>query len=335
MSRGTYCLPSPPDTQSVVVIGGSGHIGTYLSPRLAEAGYRVTCVSRGQRKPYQPHDAWSRIAQIMLDRSAEESNGRFGEKIAALEPDVVIDLTCYHLESAQQLVEALRGRVRHFLHCGTIWVHGRSVEVPTTEDALREPFGDYGCRKAAIEKYLLEEARGRRFPATILHPGHLVGPGWPPINPVGNFNPQVFFDLAAGRETLLPNIGMETIHHVHADDVAQAFVRAVERRDDSIGESFHVVSAAALTLRGYAERVASWFGRSANLRFLPWEEWRTHFSERDAAVTWDHIAHSPTCSIAKARARLGYEPRYSSLEAVRESVSWLMEQSFQRSKSSS
>ena len=190
------------------------------------------------------------------------------------------------------------------------------MQLPTTEDAPRAPFGDYGCRKAAIERYLLEE-----FPTTVLHPGHLVGPGWAPINPAGNFNPQVFSDLAAGRETLLPNLGMETVHHVHADDVAQAFARAVARPP---GGSFHVVSPAALTLRGYAERMASWFGQEANLRFLPWEEWRRHVSEKDAAVTWDHIAHSPNCSIEKARKLLGYEPRYSSLQAVQESVEWLI-----------
>ena len=43
-------------------------------------------------------------------------------------------------------------------------------------------------------------------------------------------------------------------------------------------------------------------------------------------MTWDHIAHSPNCSIAKARSLLGYEPRYSSLQAVRESVDWLIAQ---------
>jgi nucleoside-diphosphate-sugar epimerase len=42
-------------------------------------------------------------------------------------------------------------------------------------------------------------------------------------------------------------------------------------------------------------------------------------------MTWDHIAHSPNCSIAKARRLLGYHPRYSSLQAVRESVDWLIE----------
>lgn len=309
----------------VVVIGGTGHIGTYLCPQLVEAGHSVVCVSRGHRTPYRSDAAWEQVEHARLDRAPEEARGAFGQRIAGLGGDAVIDITCYYLESAVQLVEALRGRVSLFLHCGTIWVHGPSVEVPTTETAPRRPFGDYGCRKAAIERYLLDEARNG-FPAAILHPGHLVGPGWAPVNPQGNFNPRVFSDLAGGREVRLPNIGMETLHHVHAADVAQAFVRAVERVEAARGESFHVVSAAALTLRGYAERMASWFGREASLQFLPFEEWRQGVSEKDAGFTWDHIAHSPNCSIDKARRTLGYEPQYSSFEAVQESVRWLLEQ---------
>ena len=310
----------------IVVIGGTGHIGTYLSPQLADAGHAVTCVSRGQREPYRAHPAWEQIGHATLDRQVEEGKGSFGERIAALDPEVVIDLTCYTPESAEQLVTALRGRVQHFLHCGTIWVHGHSVQPPTTEDAPRGPFGDYGCRKATIEQYLLREAAETGFPATVLHPGHLVGPGWRPINPAGNFNPQIFSDLAAEREVLLPHLGMETLHHVHAGDVAAAFAAAVSHRAAALGESFHVVSPAALTMRGYAERMASWFGRESRLRFVPWEEWRSAASDDDARVTWDHIAHSPNCSIGKARKLLGYEPRYGSLEAVQESVTWLIGQ---------
>jgi nucleoside-diphosphate-sugar epimerase len=310
----------------IAIIGGTGHIGSFLTPRLVDAGHAVVCISRGSKEPYQKHPAWRSIERVEMDRTAEEEAGRFGERVARLDADAVIDLTCYKLESAQQLVAAMRGRKGHLLHCGTIWVHGPSVEVPTTEAEPRTAFGNYGERKAEIEAYLLREARESALAVTILHPGHLVGPGWVPVNPAGNFNPEVFSMLQQGREVQLPNIGMETLHHVHADDVAQCFQRAVERRSLAMGESFHVVSPAAVTLRGYAERAGAWFGRPAQLRFLSWEEWRQGATAKDAAVTWDHIAHSPNCSIAKARTMLGYEPRYSSLEAVRESVSWLIEQ---------
>lgn len=309
----------------VVILGGSGHVGTYLVPRLVEAGHQVTNLSRGHREPYRQHNAWREVQQVTIDRSAAEGDGTFARTVLDLGPDVVIDMICFQVESARQLVEALHGDIQQLLHCGTIWVHGASAIVPTTEEQPRRPFGEYGCRKAAIERYFLDTSRRSGFPVTILHPGHIVGPGWIPVNPVGNFNPTVFSRLARGEEIVLPNLGMETVHHVHADDVAQAFMRALAYRSVAVGESFHIVSPAALTLRGYAEAVSTWFGRPATLRFLPWEEWRMSVSEEEAAATWDHIAHSPNCSIRKAEHLLAYSPRYSSLQAVEEALGWLIE----------
>ena len=308
----------------VVIIGGSGHVGTYLVPRLVNDGIEVISVSRQQRKPYQPNAAWDSVKQVQIDRLVAEQQGDFGQQILALAPDIVIDMICFTLSSASALVEALQGQVKHFLHCGTIWVHGPSEQVPTDENQYRNPFGEYGIQKAAIEEYLLGEARQNGFPATILHPGHIVGPGWIPLNPAGNFNPEVFRKLARGDELCLPNLGMETVHHVHADDVAQAFIQAIGNWRNAIGESFHVVSSQALTLRGYAQAVSKWFGHEPNLKYLPWDEWKNTVPKEDARATWDHIAHSPNCSIAKVQQCLKYQPRYSSLQAVEEAVQWLI-----------
>jgi nucleoside-diphosphate-sugar epimerase len=310
----------------VVIIGGSGHVGTYLVPRLVIAGHEVVNVSRGKAAPYQPHAAWAEVQTVTLDRASEESTGAFGQRVRDLQPDVVIDMICFTLDSARQLVEAMRGQIQHLLHCGTIWVHGPSVEVPTRETEPRRPFGEYGIQKAAIEAYLLGEARRTGFPATVLHPGHIVGRGWRPINPVGNASAHVFTQLAHGEELVLPNLGLETLHHVHADDVAQAFMQAMTHWSTAVGESFHVVSPAALTLRGYAEAMAAWFGQPARLRFVPWPEWRETVTEEEANSTWGHIARSSNCSIAKAQRLLEYAPRYGSLEAVKESVHWLIGQ---------
>jgi nucleoside-diphosphate-sugar epimerase len=315
----------------VVIIGGSGHVGTFLVPRLVAAGYEVINVSRAQREPYQAHGAWRAVQRVNANREEEDAQGVFGLRLRDLKPDIVIDMICFNLASAQHIVECLRGEVQHFLHCGTIWSMGHSVEVPATEDTPRQPFGDYGIQKSAIQDYLLDQARRHGFPAAVLQPGHIVGTGWIPINPAGNLDPDVFTRLARGEEVLLPNLGLETLHHVHADDVAQSFMQAMANHSLSVGEAFHVVSPAALTLRGYAERVAAWFGQSARLKFLPWEEWRQTVSEEHAAQTWDHIAHSPNASIAKARRLLDYQPRYSSLQAIYESLQWLVQQGIVKS----
>jgi nucleoside-diphosphate-sugar epimerase len=309
----------------VVIIGGTGHVGTYLVPRLVESGYEVICISRQVSKPYHGNEAWKMVKQVVIDRKAADAKHEFGGRVLELDPDIVIDMICFTLESAKDLVEALVGKVQCFLHCGTIWVHGYSEQVPTREDQIRRPFGSYGINKAAIEAYLISEARAG-FPATILHPGHIVGPGWHPVNPAGNLNPEVFESLQSGKELFLPNLGMETLHHVHADDVALAFCRALQNWPGAAGQSFHIVSEQALTLRGYAESIATWFGQEPNLQFLPWEQWKKTVGQRDAELTWDHIAHSPNCSIEKASDLLNYRPRYTSLQAVQESLTFFREQ---------
>jgi nucleoside-diphosphate-sugar epimerase len=306
----------------IVIIGGTGHIGTFLTPRLVRLGHEVTVLSRGRRRPYLPDPAWKQVQMAEVDRGAEEKAGTFGKRVAGLEPEVVVDLTCFSLASCRQLVDELRGTVQHFLHCGTLWVNGPGCERPTREDHVPRPTGDYGTNKLAIENYLLNLSRCEGFPASVLHPGHIVGPGWWPINPAGHFATDTWLALAEGRELALPNLGLETLHHVHADDVAQSFERAIACWNTSVGEAFHVASPAAITLRGYAEAAAGWFGREANIRCMALEEWKTTLSESDAAMTLEHISRSPCASIDKARRAIGYQPRYSSLEAVREAVAW-------------
>ncbi|MEU4190669.1 NAD-dependent epimerase/dehydratase family protein [Kribbella sp. NPDC026611] len=299
-----------------VVIGGTGHIGTYLVPQLVQRGHDVTVLSRGERTAYQPDAAWDQVSLIQIDRAEEDAAGTFGQRVADLRPDIVIDLICFTEDSARQLVEAVEGKIQHLLHCGTIWVHGPSVTVPTKEDAPRRPFGDYGVQKAAIETYLLSKARRDGLPVTIIHPGHICGPGWIPVNPQGNFNREVYEKLAQGQELLLPNFGLETLNPVHADDVAGIFVQAIASRATAIGESFHAVAGDAITLRGYAEQISKWFGHEANLTYQPWDEWAAKSPESDAAATHDHIQHSPNCSMEKAERLLGFRPRYSAFESV-------------------
>lgn len=301
-----------------LVIGATGHIGTWLIPHLVTQGHEVIAVSRGSRQPYHRAQEWDRVQVVRIDRQQEEQAGSFGARIAALDADVVIDLICFTPESAAILVNALRGRVRHFIHCGTLWVHGTPRVRPYDETAPREPFGEYGILKAGIERLLLDESRG--FPATVLHPGHITGPGWNPINPAGHLDPEIFARLSRGDVVTLPDDGSATLQHVHADDVAQAFALAVEHPDAAIGEAFHVAAREPVTMRAYAEEAASWWGREARLEFLPWDAWRATVTSRDAELTRDHMLHSPCASIAKAERLLGFRPRWSATEAVRDAA---------------
>ena len=307
----------------VVVIGATGHIGTYLVPRLVDGGHEVIAVSRGGREPYHPNPQWNAVTRVTADRDAEDAAGTFGARIAALRPDVVIDLICFTAPSAGQLVDALRPSRPLLVHCGTIWVHGPALRVPVTEDEPRTAYGEYGTGKAEIEALLHRETLAGGVPAVILHPGHISGPGWHVITPAGNLDPAVWTHLATGQPLALPDRGLGVLHHVHADDVAQAF-ELVLSRPAAIGASFHVVAGQAMTLRGLAAGVARWFGREPVLDLVDWAEFERRAGAGAAGTTREHTDRSITASIDRARQVLGYAPRYSSLDALHEALTWLV-----------
>jgi len=308
----------------IIVIGGSGHVGSYLIPVLVERGHDVVNVSRGEAKPYRPHYAWSEIENVSLDRTAEENAGQFGKKIADLRPDIVVDMIAFDLSSTQQIVEALRGKVEHYLFCSSIWVYGGLTSIPSTEIDPPTPIDAYGKGKAESEAWLMREARLSGFPATCFRPGHIVGEGWNPITPQGNANPETFSLIARGDELVLPNLGLEMVHHVHADDIAQWIMCAIQNRVASIGEVFNTVSEQAVTLKGYAAEVYRWFGKEPRIAYKPFEEWILDLGDY-AENTRGHVIRSSCHSIEKSRQRLGYKPRYTSLAAIYESVSALIE----------
>ncbi|WP_156254016.1 NAD-dependent epimerase/dehydratase family protein [Pseudactinotalea terrae] len=311
----------------VVVIGGSGHIGTFLVPRLVRAGHEVINISRGTRVAYLPAPEWDQVRQVVADRAQHDAAGTWGEVVTALEPDVVVDLVCFTLTSATALVEALRGKVDHLLHCGSIWRHGPSRTLPIAEgsDSTEPPVGQYGIEKDRIARMLKDETAAGGLVTTSLHPGHIVGPGWHPIGPLGNLDPGVWTRLSQGGVIEVPGSGTEAMHHVHADDVAQAFERAIERRDAVAGEDLSVVAPTALTVRGYIAIAAGWFGQQATASGVGWDRFAELTTPEHAEVSWDHLHRNHVMSIDKARTLLGYAPRYQPEAAVLESVRWLIE----------
>ena len=60
------------------------------------------------------------------------------------------------------------------------------------------------------------------------------------------------------------------------------------------------------------------------LDLVDWPEFERRVGAEHAAVTRDHAGRSIAASIDRARDVLGYRPRYSSLDALYESLRWLV-----------
>ena len=303
----------------IIVIGGSGHIGTYLVPILVREGHQVVMVSRGKSTPYINDWAWEKVEQVRLDRGEDPD---FSTKIAEMNADVVIDLICFKLDQVKEMVDALKETdLSHYLYCSTIWTHGRTETIPVDPHGEKHPLDEYGRQKYESEKYLLHEYRVNGFPATMISPGQICGPGWSIITPLGYGNDSVFQTIAEGKEIKLPNLGMETLHPVHAEDVAQLFVAALNHRTQALGENFYAVSEDSLTLYGYAMAMYRFFGQEPKVSFLSWDKWCEHIAdEKQTKVAYLHLARSGHFSIKNAKRLLEFQPRYTATQVVEASL---------------
>ncbi|NQU09225.1 NAD-dependent epimerase/dehydratase family protein, partial [bacterium] len=136
---------------NTLVIGGTGHIGSYLVPRLVAAGHDVTVVARRSEPQYtDPRLGWSKVRWITADRGAEEKTDAWATRMRGLETDIVIDAIAYTPAQNQVMVEAFRGRIQQFINVGTVWAYGPAVRVPYEESDPRQPTTEYGRLKAQI-----------------------------------------------------------------------------------------------------------------------------------------------------------------------------------------
>lgn len=314
-----------------IVIGASGHVGSYLVPELVKKGYDVIAMSRGGRTPYTIHrPEWNKVKIVPVDRKEMEKDRRFGSFVMSFQPDVICDLICYTKEQAVEIAEAAMdyGKLLHMVQIGSIWAYGKSVYRPYMEHYPRRPQDAYGKGKVEIEEYLCGLTKLHKLTCTIIHPGHICGEGWWPINPQGNLDVGVFEDIAAGREILLPDDGLATLNHVHSYDIAALTVACLDHCGVSAGEAFSSVCPAGMTLEGYAEEMYKKFGKEPKIKKVPFEEFKNLVGPQNAAITYDHIKKSLVCSMDKAYRHLGFVPKYDALSTISEALDWQIQKGF-------
>ncbi|WP_081600734.1 NAD-dependent epimerase/dehydratase family protein [Streptococcus massiliensis] len=204
------------------------------------------------------------------------------------------------------------------MFCSSIWAHGRAKALPLdANDPHKEPLCHYGKEKFKSELYLKKAYEEDGFPATIIMPGQISGAGWGIIGPWGNLVTTVIQDIADGKSITLPNLGMENIHHIHGEDVARLFYQAMIHRDKALGQSFHAVTGQSITLYGYARLLYDYFGKEAQISFLPWEEWQEQIADKaEVESAYLHLARSGAFDISRERELLDFQPRYSNVETI-------------------
>lgn len=240
----------------VVIVGGSGFIGSAIANRLCEAGVKVLIPTRRR----------SRAGHVLLLPNAEvvEADVHDPAALARLfeDADAVIntvgvlhsrpgtpfgpDFARAHVELPQKIVTACRtAGVPRLVHISAL---GASADGPS----------EYQRSKAAGEHAI--EAAGPDIAWTILRPSVVFGRGDSFLN--------LFADLAR-MFPVLPLTGASCrFQPVYVEDVAEAVYQSLTR-PDAAGQTFELAGPTVYTLRQLVEYVSALIGKPRPVLGLP------------------------------------------------------------------
>lgn len=303
--------------RSVLVIGGYGHIGRFLVPRLVRSGFDVTVLTRAQQPP-PDSDAWRDLPHRHITGNYQELTDKHGwaDLLKEITPNVVIDILA---RSAPAVVRACPSTVGHVLVCGSVWMYGPPRQVPTPERTQGPfPFEFYRVRYQHLQELLL----ARQGPAvTGIMPSNIAGPGKIPIDPYGTRELAVHKAMASGLEIVLPYDGQMLVGPADAEDVAEVFALATEQPDKSAGRMFNAAAAYALTFADLVTTYSRIYGVEIPVRAVEWDEFDL-IVRPTPEQRYHHEAHM-CADITAARRVLGYEPKYTPETALQRGVEWM------------
>ena len=299
----------------VLVIGGTGHIGRFLTPMLVQADHEVVVLTSGRTALPDAGD-WASVAAARASYTRSGSDWR--ELVASLKADVVIDILGADLRT---LYDTVRYTCKHLLACGSIWMFGDPQTVPTP-DETQTPcrFDGYIWRYAEMLK-VRDQAAADGVAFTAIMPPNICGPGKIPLDTVGGRDIKVHRALGKGNEVVLPAPGSNLIGPCDAEDIASAFGLAVDKSDAANGQIFNVGSAYALTLERFVATYGEIYGVDLPIRWVGWQQFITDICPEPGAHYHFQVNMCP--DITRLSSALGYRPNYTPEQTLARAVDWM------------
>lgn len=300
---------------NVLVLGGTGWVGHHTAMAFADVGYEVTIGSRGRKRDYVD-ELGARFRMV----TADKSNAADMRQVLAERYDVIVDSvpTAASIDAVVRFAQGLK----HYLHCSSTGGYAPLPFVPGDETMPYDHFCGGWKQKAEIDSKVLGLHASQGFPATVLRPSYITGPGLLPLDNLGGRRGDFIADILAGRTLDMPDNGLALLHPVHVRDLATAFVLAAARPEVSIGQIYNICLDHAVTLNQYIRITAAALDRQPNIHYVPLEtlveKYRGQIDERGLRFLATHMCFD----ITKARTQLGYRPRGTTEQAITETARW-------------
>lgn len=305
----------------MLIVGGTRFLGREITLRLAERGDEVTVVNRGRTQADLPEAVERLTADI-------DEDGALQAAVEGRTFDACVHMIAMNGARARRVIDVIHDQVGHYVQCGSTGVFMPLRHVPADEtEPVDPPPSEWGGfnGKAASDAAARELCTGHDLPLTILRPTAIIGPGDVPLDYWGGRSPELFQRVLDGRPLILPERGEGLIQFADVRDLADAFVAALDRPERA-GE-YNVSSRYAITHNHYAALLFDALDVAPAVEHMPAEEIIEEYedtglvSRRGMRFFIEHMCFT----IDRARAELGYQPRYTAEQSVPAGVRWMFD----------
>ena len=305
--------------QTVVVTGGAGFIGSELVRQLAAAGSAVVVIDNlvnGRRANLADvpgrvtlleHDIRNvnAYASVLRDAAIVYHLACLGVRHSVHSP---IENHEVNATGTLRLLDASReAGVPKFVYISSSEVYGTAQRVPMTEDHPTFPCTVYGGSKLAGEAYARAFHRTYAYPTVVVRPFNTYGPRSHHEGDSGEVIPKFLLRCLAGKPMMIFGDGTQTRDFTYVSDSAHGIILA-GTSPAAVGRTINLGSGFELTINDLAKTIAEIVERP------------------DAAI--QHDAPRPGdvlrlyADMSQARLLLGYQPRISLAEGLRQLLGW-------------
>ncbi len=308
-----------------LVTGGSGFLGNLIARRLAERGERVTVLDIWEDETRPPE-----ISFVHCDIRDREGVAKVMTGVDVVHHNVaLVPLTKsgkkfweVNVEGSQIAAqEAARAGVQAFVHMSSSAIYGTPDDCPITDSTPLHPIEIYGRAKLAGELAVREEGSRQNIPVIVIRPRTILGEGR-----LGIF--QILFDwISKGKAVYTIGSGRVPFQFVHAHDLMDFYMLALDRGKPGV---YNVGTDRYGKLREALENLIRYAGTRSRVRSLPPTVSITSlrlldFCGLSPLAPWHYLTyHKPFAFDVSPLLELGWKPRYSNEEMLRESYDWFL-----------
>lgn len=317
-----------------LITGANGFLGAHLAAALSARNDFVRCMVR------EGSDA-SALAHLPVERAVGDVTKPESLHEAMANIDVVFhlagirrgavreDFIAANAEGTRHVADAMvKANAKRLVFCGSLAASGPSSALrPRREDDPMCPYEWYGESKALGEQIAF--GYSNRLQVTSIRPSRILGP-------LDHEN-LTFFKLAKRGIILKIGGGPRPLSMVDVDDVVAQLILQAEK-PEAVGEAFFASSDETMSLEGVMEIAARALGVSARSVYLPalalsaigqTADVLTRLTGQKLPVNRklarQLLAPGWTCSIEKAKAKLGYRPVRTIAESLERSAQSYLE----------